>query len=130
MRMEEQVWRDGGEALRLRSLEEENRRLKHLATDLSLDKEALKPIVGKKGELAGSRADAALVMEQSERCPDEDCQLARGVQRRATARQFGLSHAQRVRRNAEILTSIFMRKARQISVTKSALCIFGLCWLE
>jgi putative transposase len=31
------------EAQRLKSLEEENRRLKHLVADLSLDKEALKP---------------------------------------------------------------------------------------
>jgi len=38
-----------GEAQRLRSLEDENRRLKHLAADLSLDKEALKAIVRKNG---------------------------------------------------------------------------------
>src|SRR5713226_8270980 len=37
-----------GEAQRLRSLEDENRRLKHLVADLSLDKEALKAIVRKK----------------------------------------------------------------------------------
>src|SRR4051812_16805869 len=35
------------EAQRLRSLEDENRRLKHLVTDLSLDKEVLKAIVRK-----------------------------------------------------------------------------------
>jgi putative transposase len=38
-----------GEAQRLRSLEEENRRLKQLVADLSLDKEALKAIVRKNG---------------------------------------------------------------------------------
>jgi putative transposase len=37
------------EAQRLRGLEEENRRLKHLVADLSLDKEALKAIVRKNG---------------------------------------------------------------------------------
>jgi putative transposase len=50
-----------GEAQRLRSLEDENRPLKYLVADLSLDKEALKAIVRKNGlELAGLRADAAL----------------------------------------------------------------------
>jgi putative transposase len=38
-----------GEAQRLRSLEDENRRLKHLVADLSLDKKALKAIVRKNG---------------------------------------------------------------------------------
>ena len=38
-----------GEAQRLRSLEDENRRLKHLVADLSLDKEALKAMVRKNG---------------------------------------------------------------------------------
>ena len=38
-----------GEAQRLKGLEEENRRLKHLVADLSLDKEALKAIVRKNG---------------------------------------------------------------------------------
>ena len=37
------------EAQRLKSLEEENRRLKHLVADLSLDKEVLKAIVRKNG---------------------------------------------------------------------------------
>ena len=45
--------RDGGlevsEARRLKSLEDENRRLKQLVADLSLDKEALKGIVRKNG---------------------------------------------------------------------------------
>jgi len=41
--------REVGEAQRLRSLEEENRRLKQLVADLSLDKEALKAIVRKNG---------------------------------------------------------------------------------
>ena len=38
-----------GEAQRLRSLEDENRRLKHLVADLSLDKAALKAILRKNG---------------------------------------------------------------------------------
>ena len=37
------------EARRLRQLEEENRRLKHLVADLSLDKEALKAVITKNG---------------------------------------------------------------------------------
>jgi putative transposase len=38
-----------GEAQRLRRLQDENRRLKHLVADLRLDKEALKAIVRKNG---------------------------------------------------------------------------------
>jgi putative transposase len=38
-----------GEAQRLKGLEDENRRLKQLVADLSLDKEALKAIVRKNG---------------------------------------------------------------------------------
>jgi putative transposase len=38
-----------GEAQRLRSLEDENRRLKQLVADLSLNEEALKAIVRKNG---------------------------------------------------------------------------------
>jgi putative transposase len=37
------------EAKRLRHLEEENRRLKHLVADLTLDKEALKGVIEKNG---------------------------------------------------------------------------------
>jgi len=37
------------EAQRLKSLEDENRRLKQLVADLSLDKEALKAVVRKNG---------------------------------------------------------------------------------
>ena len=36
------------EARRLRALEEENRRLKHLVADLTLDKQALPAVVAKK----------------------------------------------------------------------------------
>ena len=49
------VWKSkyGGmevsEARRLRALEEENRRLKQLVADLSLDKEALKVVIRKNG---------------------------------------------------------------------------------
>ena len=44
---------DVSEAQRLRSLEDENRRLKQLVADLSLDKEALKGIVRKNVWSAG-----------------------------------------------------------------------------
>ncbi|OFW00059.1 MAG: transposase [Acidobacteria bacterium RIFCSPLOWO2_12_FULL_54_10] len=37
------------EARRLRALEEENRRLKQLVADLSLDREALKVVIGENG---------------------------------------------------------------------------------
>jgi putative transposase len=37
------------EAQRLKSLEDENRRLKHLVADLSLDKEVLKAVISKNG---------------------------------------------------------------------------------
>lgn len=37
------------EAKRLRHLEDENRRLKHLVADLTLDKEALKAVIEKNG---------------------------------------------------------------------------------
>jgi putative transposase len=39
---------DVSEAKRLKSLEDENRRLKHLVADLTLDVQALKAVVGKK----------------------------------------------------------------------------------
>lgn len=37
------------DAQKLRSLEDENRRLKHLVADLSLDKEVLKAVIAKNG---------------------------------------------------------------------------------
>jgi putative transposase len=40
---------DVAEAKRLRALEEENRRLKEMVADLSLDKEALKAVIRKNG---------------------------------------------------------------------------------
>jgi putative transposase len=40
---------DVNEAKRLKSLEEENRRLKEIVADLSLDKEALKSVIRKNG---------------------------------------------------------------------------------
>lgn len=39
---------DVNEAKRLRALEDENRRLKHLVADLTLDNQALKAVVAKK----------------------------------------------------------------------------------
>ena len=38
-----------GEAQGLKSLEDENRRLKHLVADLSLDREVLKAVISKNG---------------------------------------------------------------------------------
>lgn len=40
---------DVSEAQRLRQMEDENRRLKHLVADLSLDREALKAVIRKNG---------------------------------------------------------------------------------
>jgi putative transposase len=37
------------DAIRLRQLEDENRRLKHLVADLTLDREALKMVISKNG---------------------------------------------------------------------------------
>jgi putative transposase len=37
------------DAKRLRQLEDENRRLKHMVADLSLDKEAMKAVIAKNG---------------------------------------------------------------------------------
>jgi len=37
------------DARRLRQLEEENRRLKHMVADLSLDKEAMKAVMARNG---------------------------------------------------------------------------------
>jgi putative transposase len=44
---------------KLKGLEDENRRLKHLVADLSLDKEVLKAVIQKRLELAGMRKDVA-----------------------------------------------------------------------
>ena len=43
------------DAQRLRQLEDENRRLKQMVADLSLDKEALKSVITKTGPLSASR---------------------------------------------------------------------------
>ena len=40
---------EASDARRLRELEDENRRLKHMVADLSLDKEALKSVIRKNG---------------------------------------------------------------------------------
>ena len=49
----------------MESLEDENRRLKQLVADLSLDKEASKAIVRtKRVEFAGLRVDAAFAMKE------------------------------------------------------------------
>jgi hypothetical protein len=50
LHMEEQVRRDEvNEARRLKELEDENRLVKHMVADLSLDKEALKAVIRKNG---------------------------------------------------------------------------------
>jgi putative transposase len=48
--VEGEIWgNDGGEAQRLRRLEDENGRLKKLVADLSLDKEMLIAVIEKNG---------------------------------------------------------------------------------
>lgn len=48
------------EAQRLRALEDENRRLKQMVAEQALDLQALKAILGKNGEPAGSPRDGAV----------------------------------------------------------------------
>lgn len=55
---------DVSDAKRLKSLEDENRRLKGLVADLSLDKEALTTVIRKRLELVSARRDVALVMAE------------------------------------------------------------------
>jgi len=53
------------DAQKLKGLEDENPRLKHLVADLSLDKEVLKAVIQKKRpELAGMRKDVAFASER------------------------------------------------------------------
>ena len=52
------------EARRLRQLEEENRRLKHLVADLSLDKEVLKAVIQKNLWSAAGLQALALRLEK------------------------------------------------------------------
>ncbi|MBO8087788.1 MAG: IS3 family transposase, partial [Marichromatium sp.] len=66
---------------RLRALEEENRRLKHMYADLSLDHKILKEIVGKKA--LSARARRALAGES----------MAEGVSKRRVCRLLGLSRS-------------------------------------
>lgn len=67
---------DVSEAQRLKALDDENRRLKHLVADLSLDKEMLKAVIRKKRlELAGLRMDVALVREQFHVSERRACKL-------------------------------------------------------
>jgi putative transposase len=47
------------EAQRLRSLEDENSRLKRLVADLSLDREMIKAVIAKNGLIFGERRHAA-----------------------------------------------------------------------
>ena len=64
LHVEEQVRRDEvNEARRLKGLEDENRPLKHMVADLSLDKEALS-CNAKTARAVGRRRDVALVMSE------------------------------------------------------------------
>ena len=46
--LEGEVWRDGsGEAKRLKQVEDENRKLKHVVAELTLDNRALKDVLSK-----------------------------------------------------------------------------------
>ena len=48
LQMESQIWMEVSEAKRLRTLEDENTRLKRLLADAMLDNAALKDLLGKK----------------------------------------------------------------------------------
>src|SRR3954465_13737583 len=64
------------DAKRLRALEEENRRLKEMVADLSLDKEALKKGDPKKRmELVSARRDVALLMSEHQLSERHACKL-------------------------------------------------------
>ncbi|GIU76645.1 MAG: hypothetical protein KatS3mg004_3732 [Bryobacteraceae bacterium] len=64
------------EARRLRALEDENRRLKTMVADLSLDKEALKVVIRKKRlELVSARRDVAFVMTEFRSSERQACTL-------------------------------------------------------
>jgi putative transposase len=64
------------DAKRLRALEEENRQLKQLVADLSLDKAALTTVVRKKRlELVSVRRDVALVMTENGLSQRHACRL-------------------------------------------------------
>src|SRR6266480_7862885 len=52
-----------GEAQRLKQLEDENQRLKHLVADLSLDREALKAVIRKTAGAWRLRQDVSLVQQ-------------------------------------------------------------------
>jgi putative transposase len=68
------------EAQRFRQLEEENRRLKHLVADLSLDKEVLKAVISKKRvELAAQRQDIGFAMETFGMSERRACGAVRSV---------------------------------------------------
>jgi putative transposase len=64
------------EGKRLKSLEDENRRLKEIVADLSLDKEALKAVISKKRvELVSARRDVVLVMNEYKFSERRACRL-------------------------------------------------------
>ncbi|MFN7998007.1 MAG: IS3 family transposase [Bryobacteraceae bacterium] len=67
---------DVSDAKRLKSLEDENRRLKTMVADLSLDKEALKAVIPKKRvELVSARRDVAFVMAEFAYSERQACKL-------------------------------------------------------
>ena len=74
LHLEVEVRRHGCQrGTRLKGLEDENRRLKQLVADLSLDKEALKAIVRKNGW--GLRKDVAFAREQIHMTERRACKL-------------------------------------------------------
>lgn len=97
---------DVSEAQRLRQMEDENRRLKALVADLSLDKEALKAVIRKKRlELACLREDIAFVSAGFDLSERRACKLL-GVDRAS------YRYEPRPDRNAELREEL-VKLARQ-----------------
>ena len=97
---------DVSEAQRLKSLEDENRRLKLLVAELSLHGEALKGVIRKKRlELAGLRADVAFAQAEHGLSERTACKLL-GVERSS------YRYEPRADRNAELREEL-VKLARQ-----------------
>jgi putative transposase len=80
---------DVNEARRLRALEDENRRLKTMVADLSLDREALKGVIRKKRlELVSTRRDVAFLMAEFRYSERQVCKLL-DVDRSSYRRRIG-----------------------------------------
>ncbi|HET9101361.1 MAG TPA: IS3 family transposase [Acidobacteriaceae bacterium] len=97
---------DVSEAQRLRQMEDENRRLKQLVADLSLDREVLKGVIPKKRlELAGLREDVAFAQGEYAMSERTACKLL-GVERSS------YRYEPRPDRNAELREEL-LKLARQ-----------------